>query len=199
MARARVSAPRGALTAALRAPRRGHAAWARARPAPARRPARAAAAAFALSPEAVFGAATLAAMPFYALIIGAPRSSTARALVRAPALLLAASALYAALLAAWHLVPAAAAAARAALAGASPVDVAPFAAAFARREVAATAWVHLLLADLFQASWVWADGAARRVPVAHSAALCFMAAPLGLLSHLATRAAVEAARRRREV
>lgn len=43
---------------------------------------------------------------------------------------------------------------------------------------------HLLL----HCSWVWQDGLRHGVPTSHSAVLCFMVGPLGLLTHLLTRA-----------
>lgn len=42
-------------------------------------------------------------------------------------------------------------------------------------------------------SWVWQDGLLHGVPTRHSAILCFMAGPLGLLSHLLTKALWRAA------
>jgi hypothetical protein len=96
---------------------------------------------------------------------------------------------------------------RSALAAARPrPDVAAFAAVFATHGATAAAWVHLLTLDFVTAAWVARDarrvaaaegggggggGTSRRppsLPVAHSLVLCFMAGPLGLLSHLATRA-----------
>eukprot|EP00887_Chlorella_sp_A99_P001779 scaffold19.g1779.t1 len=133
-------------------------------------------------------------MPLYALMIAAPRARITRRVLGSPLFYLSAAALYATLLVAWrHLLSpvweAAAAGAAAAAAGALP-DVAAFAALFARPAVTAVAWVHLLLLDL----WVWEDGVSWGVPVGHSAVLCFMAAPLGLLSHLATKAATASLR-----
>lgn len=91
---------------------------------------------------------------------------------------------------------AAAAAVRAAAAAATPLPSVPaFAALFATPGATAAAWLHLLTLDFVQAAWVARDAAAapasangRRLPVAHSLVLCFMAGPLGLLSHVATRA-----------
>jgi hypothetical protein len=48
-------------------------------------------------------------------------------------------------------------------------------------------WVHLLLVDLYQARWIYADSIARGLPGALrvcSLALSFMVAPLGLLFHV---------------
>ena len=84
--------------------------------------------------------------------------------------------------------------------------MAAFAAVFATHGATAAAGVHLLTLDFVTASWVARDarrvaaaeggggrggGTSRRppsLPVAHSLVLCFMAGPLGLLRHLATRA-----------
>ena len=96
---------------------------------------------------------------------------------------------------------AAAAAARAVLAAASPLPSVPaFATLFATPGATAAAWLHLLTLDFVQAAWVARDAAAcvagvggggscsvPRLPVAHSLVLCFMAGPLGLLSHVVTR------------
>ena len=96
---------------------------------------------------------------------------------------------------------AAAAAVRAAVAAASPLPSVPaFAALFATPGATAAAWLHLLTLDFVQAAWVArdaavcvagvAEGGSRtvpRLPVTHSLVLCFMAGPLGLLSHVVTR------------
>mmetsp|Transcript_14324 Transcript_14324/g.22215 ORF Transcript_14324/g.22215 Transcript_14324/m.22215 type:complete len:123 (-) Transcript_14324:228-596(-) len=52
----------------------------------------------------------------------------------------------------------------------------------------AAGWSHYLAFDLFVGRWVWIDGLRNRVFTSHSVFLCLMFGPLGLLSHLATRA-----------
>jgi hypothetical protein len=66
-----------------------------------------------------------------------------------------------------------------------------------RRATAASAWVHLLTINAFAARHAYLDGTRRRLPVAHSLALALLAGPLGLASHLVTKAAVRHLRRRR--
>ncbi len=61
---------------------------------------------------------------------------------------------------------------------------------------AASAWVHLLTINAFAARHAYLDGLRSRLPVAHSLALPLVAGPLGLASHLRTKAAVRAWRRR---
>lgn len=53
------------------------------------------------------------------------------------------------------------------------------------------------MCPLNRARWVYLDGQRRSVPVAHSAVLCFMVGPLGLLCHMCTRSVVEWVRQRR--
>ena len=129
-----------------------------------RQPQRAAAAAPAAA--AVFDVATLLVLPFYVLMVAAPRARLTQCMFNGQALFAVAAALYALLLVLWQPLPAladvAAAAARgvAAAAGAgSPAaalrlaqpSMPAFAALFARPEVTALAWVHLVLLDLVQA------------------------------------------------
>lgn len=42
--------------------------------------------------------------------------------------------------------------------------------------------------------WVYADGLREGIPTAHSLVLCFMVGPLGLVSHLVTKAVVQQTR-----
>ncbi len=122
-----------------------------------------------LTPAVVFDAATLFVLPFYALMVAAPKARITQRLLSGTALLLAAAALYALLLLLWAPLPqlagvasdAAAAVASAARAGAPAAawraaqpSMPAFAALFGRPEVTALAWVHLVLLDLFQARWV---------------------------------------------
>jgi hypothetical protein len=56
--------------------------------------------------------------------------------------------------------------------------------------------VHLLTINAFAARHAYLDSLRSRLPVAHSLALTLVAGPLGLASHLLTKAAVRAWRRR---
>lgn len=114
----------------------------------------------------VFDAATLFVLPFYTLMVAAPRARVTQRLLSGTALVLAAAALYALLLLLWAPLPqlagvasdAAAAVAAAARAGAPAAawraaqpSMPAFAALFGRPDVTALAWVHLVLLDLVQA------------------------------------------------
>ena len=106
----------------------------------------------ALSPDVVFGAATLAATPVYALLLAAPRGRLTQRVASSPWLCLAAAAAYAAALLQWRLLPVLWAALRAAARGAGGwPDVAAFGGVFAAPGATALTWVHLLALDLFQA------------------------------------------------
>lgn len=105
----------------------------------------------AVSPETVFGLATLAVMPFYAAMVAAPRRAVTARLVSSQAFFLVAAVVYALLLVAWAPLPQLWHAFSAAAATGGLPALAPFAALFARPQATALAWVHLLVLDLFQA------------------------------------------------
>lgn len=62
------------------------------------------------------------------------------------------------------------------------------AALFANPHVTATGWVHFVVFDLFVGRWIYWQGQEKGVFTRHSLALCLLAGPLGLLSHLLTDA-----------
>lgn len=112
----------------------------------------------ALSSPALFGTATLAVLPLYALIVAAPRWQLTRRVLAPNTFFLAAAALYLSLLGAWHhLLPPAWDVVRAAVHARALPDVAAFAALFSKPGITALTWVHLLLLDLFQARSVTAS------------------------------------------
>ncbi|KAG6555772.1 hypothetical protein Mapa_003012 [Marchantia paleacea] len=51
----------------------------------------------------------------------------------------------------------------------------------------ASAWLHLLAADLFAGRQVFLDGAKHNVETRHSLVLCLMMCPIGIFSHLITK------------
>ncbi|KAA8499755.1 Protein ABA DEFICIENT 4, chloroplastic [Porphyridium purpureum] len=53
--------------------------------------------------------------------------------------------------------------------------------------VSAAAWVHYICFDLLAGRWIYLDGQEKNVFTSHSLLACFLAGPIGLLSHLATR------------
>ncbi|CAL8470955.1 g10497 [Coccomyxa elongata] len=148
-----------------------------------------------LQPDAIFTAATVAVMPLYAVMISSPRSHLAQKLLRPATFFIAVAALYVVLLAAWvpHDVLR--------ICGENirscrPLpDVWKLGAMFKSAHITVLAWLHLLLLDLYQAREVWLDGLRHGVFTAHSLVFCFMFGPIGVLSHMMTRAA---ARRRQQ-
>jgi Domain of unknown function (DUF4281) len=177
----------------------------------------------AFTPAAVFDAATFIVLPLYAAMVLAPKLRLTRRVMSGDVFYWAAAAVYAGLLALWQVAPHAVNTVK--LMGLSHLalpDVRVFATFFASPHATALAWVHLVVLDLFQARynltfmyvvppfpgthvdktprlrcrWVYADGLRERVPTPHSIILCFMAGPLGLVTHVVTKALVGAVRRR---
>ncbi|BBN12367.1 protein MpABA4 [Marchantia polymorpha subsp. ruderalis] len=62
----------------------------------------------------------------------------------------------------------------------------------------ASAWLHLLAADLFAGRQVFLDGAKHNVETRHSLVLCLMMCPIGIFSHLITKNLTLFMRRRNE-
>jgi hypothetical protein len=49
-------------------------------------------------------------------------------------------------------------------------------------------WAHVLAWDLFVGRWIYLDGLKKEIPTPHSLFFCFLLGPLGLIIHLVTRA-----------
>lgn len=140
--------------------------------------------------HAAFSVATFAPQPFWLLMIGAPRWSGTRFVMR-PLLPVAAFALV-------HLFIVVASAGQ----EGGTAEIAEFAKVFdASAEgdpqgamvgmmrapnFVAEEWSHVLTWDLFVGRWIWADGLARGVPIRASVLLTNLIGPPGLLLHLAT-------------
>ncbi|XP_044468910.1 protein ABA DEFICIENT 4, chloroplastic-like isoform X2 [Mangifera indica] len=52
----------------------------------------------------------------------------------------------------------------------------------------ASAWIHLLAVDLFAARQVFHDGLENRIETRHSVSLCLLFCPIGILTHVITKA-----------
>ena len=52
-------------------------------------------------------------------------------------------------------------------------------------------WAHVLAWDLFVGRWIYLDGLKKDIPTPHSLFFCFLLGPLGLLIHLVTRAVLK--------
>ncbi|KAJ7971227.1 protein ABA DEFICIENT 4, chloroplastic [Quillaja saponaria] len=59
---------------------------------------------------------------------------------------------------------------------------------FSREMTIASAWIHLLAVDLFAARVVFHDGLKNQIVTRHSVSLCFLFCPVGILSHVITKA-----------
>ncbi|KAL0462037.1 UNVERIFIED_CONTAM: protein ABA DEFICIENT 4, chloroplastic [Sesamum latifolium] len=59
---------------------------------------------------------------------------------------------------------------------------------FASEMTLASAWIHLLVVDLFAARQVYYDGLQENIEIRHSVSLCLLFCPIGILSHFITKA-----------
>ncbi|KAK8944873.1 hypothetical protein KSP39_PZI007903 [Platanthera zijinensis] len=65
---------------------------------------------------------------------------------------------------------------------------------FANEMTMASAWIHLLAVDLFAARQVFHDGLKNNVETRHSVSLCLLCCPIGILSHVITKGIAEPSR-----
>ncbi|CAI8594107.1 unnamed protein product [Vicia faba] len=59
---------------------------------------------------------------------------------------------------------------------------------FSSEMTLASAWIHLLVIDLFAARQVFLDGQENEIETRHSVSLCLFFCPIGILSHVITKA-----------
>ncbi|KAL8117990.1 protein ABA DEFICIENT 4, chloroplastic-like [Apium graveolens] len=59
---------------------------------------------------------------------------------------------------------------------------------FSSEMTLASAWIHLLAVDLFAARQVYHDGLENKVETRHSISLCLLFCPIGIISHVVTKA-----------
>ncbi|XP_058751277.1 protein ABA DEFICIENT 4, chloroplastic-like isoform X2 [Vicia villosa] len=59
---------------------------------------------------------------------------------------------------------------------------------FSSEMTLASAWIHLLVIDLFAARQVFLDGQENEIETRHSVSLCLFFCPVGILSHVITKA-----------
>lgn len=147
-------------------------------------------------PETLFSAATVAVLPLYGMMIGAPGAKVSRAVMSSWAPFAAMGCMYAAaLVTAFQSAGAHAVWSTFVSAFASGADVGAsvltlISGFLAVTETAAGAWLHLLSLDLFVARHVFLDALHLGVPAAHSLVLCCMFGPCGYLAHTLTKAAM---------
>jgi hypothetical protein len=70
-------------------------------------------------------------------------------------------------------------------------DLPTIAKLFSDETIAATAWAHFLVMDLFVGRWVYWQGQEKGIFTVHSILLCLFAGPIGLLSHIITSGITE--------
>ncbi|KAK9091310.1 hypothetical protein Sjap_024487 [Stephania japonica] len=58
---------------------------------------------------------------------------------------------------------------------------------FSNEMTLASAWIHLLVVDLFAARQIFQDGLVNDVETRHSVSLCLLFCPIGILSHVVTK------------
>ncbi|KAL9231325.1 hypothetical protein vseg_006566 [Gypsophila vaccaria] len=58
---------------------------------------------------------------------------------------------------------------------------------FSNEMTLASAWIHLLVVDLYAARQVYEDGLENEVETRHSVALCLLFCPIGIISHAVTK------------
>ncbi|KAJ4909871.1 abscisic acid (aba)-deficient 4 [Raphanus sativus] len=59
---------------------------------------------------------------------------------------------------------------------------------FSSEMTLASAWIHLLVIDLFAARQVFNDGLENKIETRHSVSLCLLFCPVGIVSHVVTKA-----------
>jgi len=132
-----------------------------------------------MNAETLFAVLNYGILPFWALLIFAPRSRATHALVHLPVVPLAYGATYAVLLLT-----------AAAPGGGNMTSLAGIQQLFQSPGLATAGWVHYLVFDLFVGAWAARD--ARRRGIAHGLVvpcllLTLLAGPVGLAAYLALR------------
>lgn len=58
---------------------------------------------------------------------------------------------------------------------------------FGNESVMLTGWIHFIVLDVFVGRYIYLEGQTQGIWTIHSLILCFLAGPIGLLSHIITR------------
>ncbi|CAL9061406.1 protein MAO HUZI 4, chloroplastic-like [Musa acuminata AAA Group] len=135
---------------------------------------------------------TVAVLPFYTLMVLAPKASFTRRTMESSVPYIALGVLYAYLLylswtpdtfrmmfASKYWLP----------------ELAGIAKMFTNELTVASAWIHLLAVDLFAARQVFHDGLKKNVETRHSVSLCLLFCPMGIFSHCITMLLAQMANR----
>ncbi|KAK7340966.1 hypothetical protein VNO77_21685 [Canavalia gladiata] len=140
----------------------------------------------------VFTMGTIAVLPFYTLMVVAPKSELTKKSMESTTPYVVLGILYAYLLylswtpetvrlifASKYLLP----------------ELASIGKMFSSEMTLASAWIHLLIVDLFAARHVFQDGLENQIETRHSVSFCLFFCPIGILTHVITKAMTKTARK----
>ncbi|KAI4389314.1 hypothetical protein MLD38_001551 [Melastoma candidum] len=139
----------------------------------------------------VFTVGTISVLPFYTLMIAAPKAEMTRKCIQSCIPFIALGLLYAYLLylswtpdtlglmfASKYWLP----------------ELPGIARMFSNEMTLASAWIHLLVVDLFAARQIFHDGLENEIETRHSVSLCLLFCPIGIMAHFITKALMDRAR-----
>lgn len=142
----------------------------------------------------VFTLGTAAVLPFYTLMVLAPKAELTRKCMESSIPYVVLGLLYAYLLylswtpdtirmmfASKYLLP----------------ELQGIAKMFSSEMTLASAWIHLLVVDLFAARQVFHDGLENQIETRHSVSLCLLFCPIGIVTHVITKVLTKSAGRTR--
>ncbi|KAH1200430.1 Protein ABA DEFICIENT 4, chloroplastic [Glycine max] len=66
---------------------------------------------------------------------------------------------------------------------------------FSSEMTLASAWIHLLVVDLFAARHIFQDGLKNQIETRHSVSFCLFFCPIGILTHVITKSMTKPARK----
>ncbi|KAL1323174.1 hypothetical protein AAHE18_14G256500 [Arachis hypogaea] len=142
--------------------------------------------------SSVFTLGTVAVLPFYTLMVLAPKSDLTKQCMESNIPYVVLGILYAYLLylswtpetvklifASKYLLP----------------ELSSIGKMFSSELTLASAWIHLLVVDLFAARQVFEDGQQNQVETRHSVSFCLFFCPIGILAHVITKAMTKTSRK----
>ncbi|MED6169411.1 hypothetical protein PIB30_021214 [Stylosanthes scabra] len=142
--------------------------------------------------SSVFTLGTVAVLPFYTLMVLAPKSELTKQCMESNIPYVVLGILYAYLLylswtpetlklifATKYLLP----------------ELSSIGKMFSSELTLASAWIHLLVVDLFAARQVFEDGQQNQVETRHSVSFCLFFCPIGILAHVITKAMTKTSRK----
>ena len=141
---------------------------------------------FAPTVEEVFNFENLAVFPFWVAMIGFPKSETTKAVVLSPLTSVACGVIYGYLAYQSFLDPDI----LEAFSSGAKQDLASLTKGFSHEATVAVGWAHFIAMDLLAGRYIYLDGYKNEFTTRHSLALTLFFGPLGVVSHVITRAIV---------